>query len=131
MHKIVFVCLVTLGLTALQACSVTKGLRTVTLSSPMYEYALKEIFGTNPAFAMEWADGGTGTLTFQAGNKVTVTAGSFSDNGNWHTEGEQLCMTFTKTYGGEKTCYIIRKKWSDRYKFYNDQGQFYAYGKVS
>lgn len=110
----------------LSACAATESSLRAKGAAPLAGAELTQAYGSGKPLSARATSGGMSTATFNPDGTATVDWGSGNDTGRWHTDGDRMCVTWTKVRGGEQTCFRTYRTGAGEYAMFRLDGSPHA-----
>lgn len=124
--RVAIIAIAIINLGACSASGFVNGLRWITYSQPLSEGDLKGMLSSGTRLSMNWANGESGAITYNADGSATAQAGGKSVKGNWQINDGKLCMNWNSQDETAVQCYTVYHSRGNSLKMFDDQGSFYA-----
>jgi hypothetical protein len=112
---------------SLAACStVSKSMHWMSYGPPMNESELNSMISSGTRMKLNWANGGTGIITYYSDGKAIVEKAGNSTTGNWEIKDDELCMNWSPGDESGGQCYSVYHDEGKVLKLFDEQGTHYA-----
>ena len=128
-NRLLRLALIAITINGLAACSADRfvnGLRWITYSQPVTEADLKGMVSSGTRMSMSWANGESGTITYNSDGSAIADVQGKSVQGKWQIQNGRLCTNWDPSDENVGQCYRVYRARGNALKMFDERGSFHA-----